>query len=265
MSTPLTDKINALTAYANEVTGKSDTTLSEAVHTLADGYGQGGGDTIWPAIVDGTVTEIDDKDGVCKSIRAYAFYNNTSLVSANFPEATEVGEEAFNNCKKLKTVDFSRATEISINGFRECEKLQSVRFPLVETLKRYAFYYCTSLASVEMPLAQVFGESVFTGCQSLSVVDFPSAVSIGSSAFASCTGLSALILRRSDSACQLSSTGAFNKTPIKAGTGYIYVPSALIETYKTADRWSTFAAKFRALEDYTVDGTTTGDLDPTKI
>lgn len=43
MSSPLTDKINALTAYANGVTGESDTTLSDAVATLADGYGQGGG------------------------------------------------------------------------------------------------------------------------------------------------------------------------------------------------------------------------------
>lgn len=42
MSTPLTDSINALTTYANEVTGVSDATLSDAVHTLAQGYGQGG-------------------------------------------------------------------------------------------------------------------------------------------------------------------------------------------------------------------------------
>ena len=41
MSTPLTDSINALTTYANEVTGASDTTLSDAVHTLASGYGGG--------------------------------------------------------------------------------------------------------------------------------------------------------------------------------------------------------------------------------
>lgn len=41
MSTPLTDSINALTTYANEVTGQSDTNLSDAVHTLASGYGQG--------------------------------------------------------------------------------------------------------------------------------------------------------------------------------------------------------------------------------
>ena len=43
MATPLTDSINALTTYANEVTGVSDTTLSDAVHTLASGYGGGGG------------------------------------------------------------------------------------------------------------------------------------------------------------------------------------------------------------------------------
>lgn len=39
MSTPLTDGINALTAYANEVTGASDATLSDAVGRLCEGYG----------------------------------------------------------------------------------------------------------------------------------------------------------------------------------------------------------------------------------
>ena len=41
MSTPLTDGINALTAYANEVTGAEDTTLSDAVGRLCEGYGGG--------------------------------------------------------------------------------------------------------------------------------------------------------------------------------------------------------------------------------
>ena len=35
----MTDSINALTAYANETTGAEDTTLSDAVHTLVNGYG----------------------------------------------------------------------------------------------------------------------------------------------------------------------------------------------------------------------------------
>jgi len=59
----LTSRIQALTAYANEVTGKSDTTLSDAVASLADGYGQGGG-----GISQGLeVTEIDSSGRITKA------------------------------------------------------------------------------------------------------------------------------------------------------------------------------------------------------
>ncbi len=40
---PLTSNINALITLANLATGELDTNLSDAVHTLIDGYGQGGG------------------------------------------------------------------------------------------------------------------------------------------------------------------------------------------------------------------------------
>ena len=49
MATPLTDAINALTAYANGITGKSDANLPDAVRSLADGYGGGG--TTYPFLV----------------------------------------------------------------------------------------------------------------------------------------------------------------------------------------------------------------------
>jgi len=44
----LTERIQALTTYANEVTGKSDTTLSDAVASLADGYGGEGSPALFP-------------------------------------------------------------------------------------------------------------------------------------------------------------------------------------------------------------------------
>ena len=46
MATPLTDGINALTTYANEVTGASDTTLSDAVESLVAGYGGSGSSSV---------------------------------------------------------------------------------------------------------------------------------------------------------------------------------------------------------------------------
>jgi hypothetical protein len=71
--------------------------------------------------------------------------------------------------------------------------------------------------------------------------------------------LSALIIRKNDNLCVLGGTNALNSSV------YIYVPAALIEDYKVATNWSTYANQFRALEDYTVDGTITGDLDEAKI
>ena len=60
MATPLTDSINALTTYANEVTGASDTTLSDAVHTLANGYGGSATLITKTIIANGTYSASDD-------------------------------------------------------------------------------------------------------------------------------------------------------------------------------------------------------------
>ena len=63
MSTPLTDGINALTAYANETTGASDTTLSDAVGRLCEGYG-GGIPSSLLAIADGEATISADNNNI---------------------------------------------------------------------------------------------------------------------------------------------------------------------------------------------------------
>ena len=126
-----------------------------------------------------------------------------------------------------------------------------------------AFRNCSSLTTVDFPVATSIGSYAFSSCRSLTTVDFSVVTSIGTYAFNSCRVLKSLLLR-GNNVCTLSSTNAFSSTPIKFGTGYIYVPSALIEQYKAATNWSTYSAQFRALEDYTVDGTITGELDPAK-
>ena len=98
----------------------------------------------------------------------------------------------------------------------------------------------------------------------LKYVNLPHCQTIDADAFNYCSSFKTLILS-SETMCTLSNTMAFNGTSIKSGTGYIYVPRALLDTYKVATNWSTFANQFRALEDYTVDGTVTGELDESKI
>jgi hypothetical protein len=128
----------------------------------------------------------------------------------------------------------------------------------------YALSNCSNLTSANFPSVTALSMNVFLRCSNLRCVDLASVlVTFGNGVFSNCTNLEALILRGNRvSAVNYSSLGG---SAIEAGTGYIYVPRDLVESYKTASYWSTYANQFRALEDYTVDGTTTGELDPTKI
>lgn len=121
-----------------------------------------------------------------------------------------------------------------------------------------------SITEIADNLVAEIGFYAFYYCSALTTADFQVATSINGNAFYGCSKLTVLILR-SETMCTLSNTSAFDGTPIKSGTGYIYVPRALVDSYKAATSWSTYANQFRALEDYTVDGTITGALDESKI
>ena len=108
------------------------------------------------------------------------------------------------------------------------------------------------------------GPFAFFNCNALATVDVPNVKKIETQAFAGAK-LLALILRNTTQVCSLSSTDALRVTSIQNGTGYIYVPTSLYNAYASASNWSAYSAQLRKLEDYTVDGTTTGELDKTKI
>ena len=160
-----------------------------------------------------------------------------------------------------------KLTQIGSYAFWNCAALTEVILPSVKSIDVYAFWYCTAMTDVVLHNVTSIGNNAFQYCTSLKRVDLSSKVSIGSyncNTFANCSALVSLILR-DNTLSTVSNTSAFGNTPIASGTGYIYVPGALVNTYKAATNWSTFAAQIRALEDYTIDGTTTGELDETKI
>ena len=67
--------------------------------------------------------------------------------------------------------------------------------------------------------------------------------------FNGCTALVALILAKT-TLVPLTDVNAFENSTVAIGTGYIYVPSALVDEYKTATNWVTYASQIRAIEDY---------------
>jgi hypothetical protein len=114
----------------------------------------------------------------------------------------------------------------------------------------YAFKNCSKLTSVNFPAATSIGNEAFDGCRELTSVNFPAATSIGTYAFDGCSKLTSVILRNTSSVVTIYNTNVFTNTPIKSGTGYIYVPAALVDSYKAATNWSAYAAQIRAIEDY---------------
>ena len=130
---------------------------------------------------------------------------------------------------------------------------------LATSIGDYAFFHCFNLTSVTMPATSV-GKDAFTNCYELARVDCHAA-SIGNYAFSGGRSLTSVILR-SDTVCTLSNTKAFNGcyhilgtenslyNPTGAKDGYIYVPRALVDSYKSATNWSTYASQIRAIEDY---------------
>jgi hypothetical protein len=189
----------------------------------------------------------------------------------------KLGNNAFRNCTVLETVDLPNVTTCSSQIFYACSKLKNINFPKLSTITAYMFAGC-AVSDVCFPEVTTIESTAFNDARSLKKADFPKLTAIkGTNHFGFYNGktcLTALILR-SETMCTLENTGTFGSTvpmtAIAAGTGYIYVPKALLsdedetKDYRRATNWSTFGTQFRALEDYTVDGTITGELDETKI
>ncbi len=227
------------------------------------------------------------------SIVAYAFANNTGITSLTAPNVTSVGAYAFFNSRGIESLYIPNVTSVGTNAFQYCNKIATLDAPNLTTLGQYAFSgnntykmafksinlpkctaipgstltYCDKVTELVLPECKSVGNSSLTNWTNLQYVDLPKCTSIANYGLRNNGKLATLILR-SETMCTLSNY-ALNSTKIAGGTGHVYVPRALIESYQVATNWGTIYQKnanaFRALEDYTVDGTITGELDESKI
>ena len=133
--------------------------------------------------------------------------------------------------------------------FQGCLRLHTINMPSLKKVALSMFYGCGDLNHVKLDQAVSIEKNGFMTCAAMEKLDTVMVTSIDSSAFSYSSSLTALILR-SAVVCELKNVNAFANTPIAAGTGYIYVPAALVAEYQAAANWNTFAAQFRAIEDY---------------
>lgn len=166
---------------------------------------------------------------VSGTLMIYAFYENKGVTKIELPNITRLKERSFFNCSNLATLKLP-----SLDGYTY----------------QYMASGCTNLVDVDIHKSSHISSYTFQNCKNLEKLDLHKVDTINTNAFSGASKFETLILR-TESVPTLSGTNAFSGTKIKEnGTGYIYVPSALIGEYRTATNWSSFASQFRAIEDY---------------
>lgn len=180
----------------------------------------GGGTDLSGAVLDGSISGAYENSDIT-TLRTHALDACSSLTSVSFPNVISVGANALYNCKNVTSVNFPKLKGGgALYAFAGMEKLTSVSLPsMTSTLANFMFNNCKLLKTADIGV----------GC-----------LSLGGQTFAGCTVLDTVILRRTAGVVSCNNNTFNNTTFASGGTGgTVYVPSALIESYKAASNWST--------------------------
>lgn len=212
--------------------------------------GGGGSENIVDSILDKSVVTLSTN---ATTIGPYVLRDCTALESISAPSVKTVGTYSLYGCTKLKDLNLPSCTTLGSYSIRGCTGLGSATLPQLSGVPTYAFYGDTELEIADMgPAASIAGNAFF-GCYKLKIVVLRNtkAASLANiTAFSGCYWLSATV------------NTAANPNGER---GFIYVPRATIPSYRLATNWVTLGFYFRVLENYTVDGTITGELDINKM
>lgn len=182
---------------------------------------------------------------------------------------TEIGIYAANSASNLESINFPNVKTINQGAFGGCTKLSKINIPNVTTIWASAFSHCHALTSLKLANINRVSDHAFTSCYNLESVDLGSDLhTLGEVAFLSCYSLKKLVIRREDAMLTwynpLSYCYHFDGTvdetynPNGDKDGYIYVPDALVDTYKndvgtTGKGWNQYADQIKPLSEYVED------------
>ena len=189
-----------------------------------------------------SVQKIEIGNGIT-SIDGSSFYSCYSLASITMPNSiTSIKESTFYSCYSLTSITIpDSVTNIGNSIFNSCYSLASITIPNgITSVGDSAFHNCRSLASITIPngITSV-GYSIFNSCYSLASITIPNGItSVGDSAFKNCRGVVFYDFTACTTVPTLASTTAFTGIPADCK---IRIPAALVNAWKAATNWATYA------------------------
>lgn len=210
------------------------------------------------------------------TIGDYAFQRCSGLKLTEIPDSiTTIGTAAFNGCTNLALTKISEAlTVINSSAFYDCPNLNIKQLPNgITTLSASAFQGCNNLPLEKLPDSLTsMGGNCFVDCYELTIKEIPVGVTkFNGSVFSGCskiteltclgnvtyfnswtffeTSLEKFVMPNITAVPTMGNANCFKSTPIESGTGYIYVPDDLVESFKTATSWSTYANQIKPVSE----------------
>lgn len=192
-------------------------------------------------------------------------------------DLTTIGEKVFYNFQNIGLTELPNSvTSIEKNAFWMCVNMRLKKLPdNLTSIGENAFYGCTSLEFTRLPESLTTIEDAAFDNSNISITHLPFNIrSISSScfrntplteltvngaityiyslAFMNCSNLTKIVLPNITGVPRLMNKNAFSNTPIESGTGYIYVPDNLVDRFKTASNWSTYADQIKPISEMEV-------------
>jgi len=268
----LTDKLTAIANAIREKTGKTDLlTLDDMPNEIAS-IVSGGDSTMEDGLITRTLTEY--KNNRVVTVGSYALSNFASLEKVTLPVAETLGTYAFANDTSLKMIDIlgggtlsgslasscllncENLTAIIMRNENAVTKLQSLLFPFYAGEANITRNFSRSQWNTYGRVGHLENWTGLTPQMKGSITYFTGTVTDEDSKPVWLFG------QYENSSTRLK-TLAFVETEEEANALMLqyaeqfadegckfYVPASLVEAYKSATNWSTYAERILAIEDY---------------
>lgn len=156
----------------------------------------------------------------CKEIGRKAFFRCESLTGiVSLKNVTSIGESAFYGCSNVSSFNFENVLYVSSDAFRECTATE-YNFPNVRNISSYAFRIYNQISNtifrldrLEKTYVLIFGRRYNTKIYMSQISRVP------------------------------EMNGALFETDYGFQTAEFYVPSSLVDTFKTHRQWSSLASR----------------------
>lgn len=164
-------------------------------------------------------------------------YGDTEVIESGYSSYLGISKPgvlivSLNSCKVVASETFGR-----------CSNIKNVNLPECEILAENAFSECTALSDISLPKCTHILNRAFNGATQFASTDInlvlPVCEYIGDYAFNWAKKIKTLTLQF-DGVCTLGGRYALYNTE---NLESIYVPSSLVDVYKSAQYWSSFSTK----------------------